>query len=143
VLIEGHGAPLNVVIDCANRHDSKLLEETLVTLPIPRPRPVDHGPQNVCLDKGYGYDFVREILTRLEFVGHVRPITQESSAVRCDPGKPPRRWKVERTLSWYNRFRGLLIRWSKKPANHLALLHLASAAITLQLGYASADCLFG
>ena len=135
--------PLNVVIAGANRHDSKLLEETLVTLPIPRPAPEACGPQNVCLDKGYGYAFVGEILQRLAFIGHVRPITQEASTITCDPRKPPRRWKVERTLSWFNRFRGLLICWSKKPANHLAFLHFASAAITIQLAYASADCLFG
>jgi len=28
-----------------------------------------------------------------------------------------------------NRFRGLLIRWSKKPENYLALLHLSCAYI--------------
>lgn len=34
-----------------------------------------------------------------------------------------RRWVVERTHSWLNRLRGILIRWAKKPANYLALLH--------------------
>ena len=32
---------------------------------------------------------------------------------------------IERTYSWLNRFRGLLVRWSKKPENHRALLQLA------------------
>jgi putative transposase len=37
---------------------------------------------------------------------------------------------VERTHSWLNRFRAILIRWNKKPANYLALPHLALATIT-------------
>jgi hypothetical protein len=36
---------------------------------------------------------------------------------------------VERTHSWLNRNRGLLIRWSKKPENNRALHHLAMGVI--------------
>jgi hypothetical protein len=35
-----------------------------------------------------------------------------------------------RTHSWLNRHRAILIHWSKKPENHLALLYLACALIT-------------
>jgi transposase len=34
-----------------------------------------------------------------------------------------RRWVVERTHSWMNRFRRLLIRWEKKEDNYIAILH--------------------
>jgi putative transposase len=34
------------------------------------------------------------------------------------------------THSWLNRYRAILISWSKKPENHLTLLHLACALIT-------------
>jgi putative transposase len=37
---------------------------------------------------------------------------------------------VERTHSWMNRFRRVLIRWDKKVQNSLAFLHLACAYIT-------------
>jgi hypothetical protein len=37
---------------------------------------------------------------------------------------------VERTHSWLNRFRGILIRWNKKPENYVAMLHFAFALIT-------------
>lgn len=37
---------------------------------------------------------------------------------------------VERTHSWLNRFRGLLVRWAKKAKNYLAFLHLACGIIT-------------
>lgn len=38
----------------------------------------------------------------------------------------PKRWVVERSASWLNRFRKLLIRWEKKKAgNYLGLVQLA------------------
>ena len=36
---------------------------------------------------------------------------------------------VERTHSWMNRFRSLLIRWAKKPENYLGLLHFVCGLI--------------
>src|SRR5439155_1864222 len=51
-------------------------------------------------------------------------------ALEQQAGDRARRWVVERTHSWLNHCRALLIRWSKKPENHLALLHLACALIT-------------
>ena len=35
----------------------------------------------------------------------------------------------ERTHSWFNRFRGLLVRWAKKAENYLAFLHLVCGII--------------
>jgi len=37
---------------------------------------------------------------------------------------------VERTHSWMNRFRRILIRWEKKASNYLALPHFSCAWIT-------------
>jgi hypothetical protein len=36
---------------------------------------------------------------------------------------------VERCLSWWNACRSILVRWAKKPANYLALIHLDSALL--------------
>jgi NAD(P)-dependent dehydrogenase (short-subunit alcohol dehydrogenase family) len=43
-----------------------------------------------------------------------------------------RRWVVEAAHSWLNRNRAILIRWSKKHDNHLALLQLASGLIAFK-----------
>jgi putative transposase len=48
------------------------------------------------------------------------------------PGWRARRWVVEACHSWLNRNRGILIRWSKKDENHLALLQLASGLIAFK-----------
>ena len=34
---------------------------------------------------------------------------------------------VERSHSWLNRFRRILVRWDKSPDNYIAFLHLACA----------------
>jgi hypothetical protein len=63
------------------------------------------------------------------FTLHLRSRGEEAWAKR-HAGATARRWVVERTHSWLNRFRSILIRWAKKPANYLALLHFALAIIT-------------
>src|SRR6266498_3103092 len=50
-----------------------------------------------------------------------------------EPIEPPRRWKVERTISWLNNMRKLRIRWEKKAENYQALVMLASALILYRL----------
>ena len=50
--------------------------------------------------------------------------------VAREAGFKARRWVVERTHSWMNRFRRILTRWEKKVENYLGLLHLVCAIIT-------------
>ena len=84
----------------------------------------------MCLDKGYDYDAVRELLTEFGFTAHIRARGEEAKALRREAGYKARRWVVERTHSWLNRYRAVLIRWCKKPENFLANLHFAFALIT-------------
>ena len=55
LLTEGHGIPIGVAVDGANRHDMKLVERTLKAAMIQRPEPTADQPQNLWLDKGYDY----------------------------------------------------------------------------------------
>jgi putative transposase len=52
--------------------------------------------------------------------------------VKAEAGKRARRWVVERSHSWMNRFRRILVRWDKKPETHLAFLHFACALIAFR-----------
>ena len=74
---------------------------------------------------------MRELAELFEFVTHLRTRGEEREAKR-EAGKRARRWVVERSHSWLNRFRRLLIRWEKKPENYLAMLHLACGLIAYQ-----------
>jgi putative transposase len=74
VLIEAHGVPLAVVVNGANRHDMKLIEATLGALMVPRPATTPDKPQGLCLDKGYDYEEVRELVAG--FPGLYRPLAK-------------------------------------------------------------------
>ena len=84
----------------------------------------------MCLDKGYDYEEVRALLEQFGFTAHIRARGEEAQALRKEAGFKARRWVVERTHSWMNRFRRVLIRWEKKAVNYLGLLHLVCAYIT-------------
>jgi putative transposase len=122
--------PIGVAIDGANRHDMRMVEDTLDSIPLKRPRPTKKNPQGLCLDKGYDYDEVRELADEFCYTLHLRTRGEEAQAIKRDAGYRARRWVVERTHSWLNRFRRILIRWEKKADNYEALLHLAFAYIT-------------
>lgn len=108
----------------------KLVRQTLESLPIERPDPTLQMPQGLCLDKGYDFPEVRELATEFGYTAHIRPRGEEASTIQRDARYKARRWVVERTHSWMNRFRRILIRWEKKAGNYLGELHLACALIT-------------
>jgi len=60
---------------------------------------------------------------------HIRTRGEEAHAKREIEGYSPRRWVVERTHSWLNCFRRILIRWEKGVENYEAILHFACAWI--------------
>ena len=116
-------------MDGANRNDFKLARETIESIPVERPEPTAEDPHNLCLDKGYDYQEVRDLAEEFAFTGHIRARGEEAEAIKKEAGYKARRWVVERTHSWMNRFRGILIRWNKKAKNYIAMLHFAFAII--------------
>jgi putative transposase len=132
LLTEGHGVPLGVVVAGANRHDMKLVRQTLESVVVKRPEPTEKHPQGLCMDKGYDYPEVRDLVAEFGFTAHIRARGEEAHAIKHEAGFKARRWVVERTHSWMNRFRRLLIRWDKKPENYLAFLHFACGLIAFR-----------
>jgi putative transposase len=116
-------------VEGANRNDMKMVRETLESIPVERPEPTPEQPQGMCLDKGYDYDEVREIVAEFGFTAHIKARGEEARELKRQARAKARRWVVERTHSWMNRFRGILIRWSKKAKNYIALLHMSFAFI--------------
>lgn len=122
--------PVGLAVDGANRPDLKMVRETIESIPVERPTATEDQPQGMCLDNGYNYAEPKAIVEEFGFTVHVPKSPEEAQKVKRRAGHKARRWVVERTHSWMNRFRGILIRWSKKPANYIALLHFAFALIT-------------
>ena len=114
-----------IAVDGANRHDMKLVKQTLEGLKGNRPQPTAAQPQGLCLDKGYDYEEVRALVAQFGFTAHLRSRVEEVQKMKQEAGFRARRWVVERTHSWMNRFSGLMIRWAKKAENYLAFLHIA------------------
>ena len=102
--------PIGLAVAGANRNDFKRVRETIESMPVKRPAPTPATPQGMCLDNGYDYDDVRERLAEFGFTAHIRARGEEAKALQQEAGFKARRWVVERTHSWMNRFRRILIR---------------------------------
>jgi len=124
-----------LAVEGANTHDIRLVEKTLKSIPIKRPKPSPRKKQHICLDKGYDSDDLRKYLRKKRYQPHAQKRGKTNSTAKHSKRKKARRWVVERTHSWLNRFRRILIRWEKKVANYEAMLHLAFAYITLKAAW--------
>lgn len=124
--------PLGLAVAGANRHDMKLVRSTLESLVVKRPAPTPEQPQGLCLDKAYDYQEVRDILVEFGFTAHIRSRGEEAQAIKATAHTKARRWVVERTHSWMNRFRRILVRWDKRPEHYVAFLHFACALIAFR-----------
>lgn len=118
ILTDGEGIPLALVVTAANQHDTQMALETTAIAYIPEePVPEEH----LCLDKGYISKTLQEQLEARGFLVHC-PKRGETAKPR-ESGKKPRRWVVERTFSWMNRFRRVLIRWEKLSLHYISFIH--------------------
>jgi putative transposase len=129
VLTDRRGAPLAVTITGANCHDVKVALPTIDGIVVPRPEPEPYRPQHLCLDKGYDSAEIEAGARERQYRPYIRRRGEEAFDPSTGRRRPARRWVVERTGSWHNRFRKLLIRWQKKAQNYLALVQLACTLI--------------
>ena len=132
VLTDGKGIPVGLAVSGANVHDKRLVRETIESIPVERPKVKPQSPQNICQDKGYDYPDVRELVAGYGYTVHIPVRGSDPANKKKLPGYRARRWVVERTHSWFNRFRRLLVRWEKKVANYKAFLHFACAWVTFR-----------
>jgi putative transposase len=107
LLTDGGGVPIGLAVDGANRNDFKLVRATIESIAVERPDPTSERPQGLCLDKGYDYNEVRDLLEEFGFTAHIRARGEEAKALKEETGFKARRWVVERTHSttsltlWY------------------------------------------
>ena len=123
MLTDENGIPLSIIISGANTHDIKLLEGTLDSIIINRPE----REENLCLDAGYVGS--EDMVKNKGYIPHIRPRGEEKKELERNPQFHAKRWVVEVTHSFFNRFRKLLVRFEKKAKNYLGLLYFACAII--------------
>ncbi len=117
LITEAGGGPLGIVVAGANRNDHQLLEATIEPIVVERPEPTAEHPQGLCLDKGYDNGPSEQVIEAHGYTGHVRRIGEEKLDQTGEKKYPARRWVVERTISWLNNCRAILVRWDKKASN--------------------------
>jgi transposase len=130
LLVEAKGVPLAIEVGPAQRHEVKMLAETLDGVVVKRPEPNEQQKQHLSLDKGYCGEPVRQQAQQRGYELHV-PDKANAKKKRKRKGgrRKARRWVVEVAHSWLNRFRRLLVRWEKKKANYQSMLYFACAII--------------
>ena len=84
--------------------------------------------QNLCLDKAYHSKEIEQEIVKRGYASHTRH-RREEERKRNKKHHAARRWVVERTNSWHNRFRKLFTRYEKKEENYLGLVQLANSLI--------------
>jgi hypothetical protein len=67
-------------------------------------------PQHRRLDSGYAGERALEIVVVWGFIPHIKSRGQEKAEKAHNPAYRARRWVVELSHSWMNRFRTLLVR---------------------------------
>ena len=70
VLTDGRGVSVGLALAGANHPDFQLLEETLASVPVPRPQPTEAAPVHLCADKGYDYPTVEAHVVQEGFTPH-------------------------------------------------------------------------
>jgi transposase len=120
----------------ANRHDVTQLELVLEEIIIERPKDIE---QHLCADKGYEGKPALQIIASKNYIPHVKRRGEEIQEKKDNPGWKARRWVVEVSHSWFNRFRKILVRYEKLTETYMALLHMAAAIIA----YRKAGFIYG
>ncbi len=126
ILTDKNGMPLAVGVTAGNSHDSKTCIPTISNIIYHRPPPF----KTIELDAAFDIDHIKKSLVALGYYSRISPNKRRGPAVKHE--KLKFRWAVERTHSWINRFRRLLIRWDKMKENFLGMLHFACQIIVLR-----------
>ena len=124
--MDGRGVPLSLVVTGANRHDVTQLNLVLEEIIIERPKDIE---QHLCADKGYEGGPALQIIVSKNYIPHIKRRGEEIQEKKDNPGWKARRWVVEVSHSWFNRFRKILVRYEKLSETYMALLHMAAAII--------------
>jgi transposase len=133
VLVDARGLPVAVTTGSASPHESRLVQGLLDFMLTAQ------DPERIIGDKAYDSDLLDDDLAQegIEMIAphrrNRRPehATQDGRALR----RYKRRWTVERTISWFQNFRRLCIRYEKSTMLFTGFLHLGCSIILLKQVY--------
>lgn len=121
VIVEGKGLPVALIAARGNRNDQKLLNPLLDNLP---KQIRQSGTCYLHGDGGFDCATNRKGLVGRGFAA-VIPLRKPKNKPRILQEKDTKRWVVERTFSWINRFRRVFICYERKADHFLSLVQMA------------------
>lgn len=147
ILTDKNGIPLSAIITSANKHDIKAVTDVIDNSVIKRhfessfskkktmSQNRKQQQQHLCLDKAYNSNSTGNEIINRGYVPHI-PYKRKRGQIKIEktnqkrhPSSKNKRWVVERTNSWHNRFRKLFTRYEKKVENYLGLVQLSNSII--------------
>lgn len=131
------GLPIGLLHAPANTHDSMLLRGTLSSAMIQRI--YTEFEKHLCLDKGYAGQNCENTIKEFNFTGHVQSRGDEKKQLESDDTFEAKRWVVERTHNWFNKFKKLNPSYEKTDISHSQLSFLASSLITARTIFRSKE----
>ena len=124
--------PLSLVITASNTHDMKAAIKTIDGILAKRKKKdyLLHRNRICVLTKDMIFRGIEHESIKRYYISHIRQRGEDNSLIMNNDGfHVCRRWVVERTNSWHNRFRKLLVRYEKIAENYLGLVQLACCII--------------
>jgi transposase len=122
-------------VEKASPSEVKLLEQTLENGRIGGRRSRRRKPKCLIADRGYDSNKVRALLVKRDIEPSIPARRNNRVATHQDGRKLrryKRRWVIERTNSWLQTFRRLVVRYERSSTIFTALVHLACALTTLK-----------
>jgi len=150
ILTDKKGIALSAVITSAAKHDIKAVTDVIDNSVINRHfessfskkktmwqnrKQQQQQQQHLCLDRAYTSKSTENEIINRGYVPHIPykrkrgQKKEEKINQKRHSSSKNKRWVVERTNSWHNRFRKLFTRYEKKVENYLGLVHLSNSII--------------
>ncbi len=145
ILTDKKGIPIAVAISSASTHDIKsvtdVIDNSIIKRTFVSSKPKEGMKQrrwkhnHLCLDRAYQSKLIEQEIINRGYVLHMSykrkrgQKKEENTKQKRYSLSKNKRWVVERTNSWHNRFRKLFTRYEKKVENYLGLVQLSSSII--------------
>lgn len=128
LVVEEAGIPIGATIAGGNRHDTQLFVDLVDNLQQQITQSKNHYLRT---DKGFTSKKNKAEAIKRNFTP-VMPAKKPKNKPQIKSEKDLKRWVVERTFSWINRSRRVLIRYEKLSINFLGLIHFAFQIIIIK-----------
>ena len=124
-IADGNGLPIAVRIASGERHEVKLVDETLDAVF------VDELPARLIGDMAYDSNGLDAILAErgVDMIAPHNPQRRSKTQDGRKLRRYRRRWHIERLFAWLMRSRRLVTRYEHKAENFLGFVQLACAQI--------------